>query len=120
MGDQNQQGVFSPRAEGAQGPCWADLSSDLAHGVAVAQRGRVRAAVHGVKVDGDAEGDADLVGARVAPADGARCIIHLVGNASPGQGFGCREHSRDQQGLLHGPTEAPPEQGSAGILTQPH
>lgn len=85
----------------------AHLGADLAHGVAVAQRGRVRGAVHGVEVDGDAEGHADLVRAGVAPADGPRCVVHLVRDAGPGQCFGCREQSRDHQGWLHSPTEAP-------------
>lgn len=64
------------------------LDADLPHGVSVPQGGGARRLVDGVEVDGDAEGHADFVGAGVAPADGPRRLVHLVGHALSGQGLG--------------------------------
>lgn len=72
--------------------CWwwksAYLSPDLPHGVAVSQGGRMRRLVHRVKVDGDAERHADLVRPGIAPADGARWVVHFVRDAVFRHGFG--------------------------------
>ena len=63
------------------------LGPDLGHGVSVPQRGGVWRLVHGVKVHGDAKGHTDLIGAGVAPTDGPRGVVHLVGNALFGHGL---------------------------------
>lgn len=70
------------------------LSSDLAHRVPVPQRGGVRRSVHGVKVNCDPKGHANLISPGIASADGSGGIIHLVRNAIPGECFSCNKQRR--------------------------
>src|SRR5205823_3854095 len=64
-------GSLDARAELLDQPILGE--ADLRHRVAVAQRDR--AVLHGVVIDGDTEGRADLVLAAVAPPDRARLIV---------------------------------------------
>ena len=48
--------------------------------------------LQGVEVDGDAERNGDLVGARVPPADGAARVVHLVRHVHLRQVASCAPH----------------------------
>lgn len=71
--------------------CWrwlsAYLGSDLPHGVTVSQGGRMRRLVHSVEVDGDAKRHPNLIRPGIAPANGARWVVHFVGDAIFRHGF---------------------------------